>query len=214
MGENAYLMPTGFRGSHSFVTDSCVGCHMTETLPPDDLAYNQGGTNHTFYASIDICANCHEEVDGESLQVGVQETLDTLQDAIEDALLALIDTQTSAGNTIDLNGVAQITDAADVQEIIFGEFRGRQAMTVTFTDDTTVGPFRMNDVDVLDGAMQVIGILYDFASPAQIKAGWNWALVHNDGSLGVHNPTYAYWVMNTSIMALNPAAAQTIQSRA
>ena len=30
------------------------------TPPPDVLSYNQGGTNHTFRASKEICATCHE----------------------------------------------------------------------------------------------------------------------------------------------------------
>jgi len=53
MGENAYFVDVGIRGSHSLVEDSCVNCHMEKTPPPDLLSYELGGSNHTFYPSPD-----------------------------------------------------------------------------------------------------------------------------------------------------------------
>jgi hypothetical protein len=208
MGENAYHVAVGYRGNHSFLSDSCVKCHLQETPPPEELSYNLGGTNHSFGASPEICADCHGDgYEAESIQEGVQETLDILQDTLEAALLELITEQTDLGNTIDLDGEVQITDPADVQEIIFGESHGRQAMTVVFTDNSVYGPYSMADIDVLDPNMEVLGQLYDFADPNLIKGGWNWLLVTNDSSLGVHNPTYSYLVLSSAIAALNPGAA-------
>ena len=85
---------------------------------------------------------------------------------------------------------------------MFGESRGRQAITVTLPGGT-FGPFRMNDVDVrlVDGTL--LGQLYDFADPRVVKAGWNWGLVYNDGSRGVHNPTFANNVLDASVEALH-----------
>ena len=83
-------------------------------------------------------------------------------------------------------------------------------MTVTFTDASVVGPVRMPDVDVLDAGDVVLGTLYDFADDSLPKAGWNWALVHNDGSLGIHNPTFAFTALEAGIAALGgsgPSAA-------
>ncbi len=211
MGENGYLVTVGNRGNHSFLEDTCAQCHMVQTPPPDDLAYNSGGTNHTFFASIDICTNCHSGFDGPSVQAGVQETLDILHELVEEELLAYIAEQTSMGNIIDLNGDRLITDAAEITDLVFGEFRGRQAMTLTFTDNMTLGPYRMTDVDILNSAMVLLGQFYDFADPNLIKSGWNWALIHNDGSLGVHNPSYAYDVMVSAIASLSPMAASSIE---
>jgi hypothetical protein len=59
-------------------------------------------------------------------------TLEGLQGLIEGTILELITDLTVAGNVIDLDGEATITDAADVLKIEFGESRGRQAITVTF----------------------------------------------------------------------------------
>jgi hypothetical protein len=193
MGQNAYLMAVGVRGNHSFVTDTCVKCHMEETPPPDIISYNQSGSNHTFAASVDICSNCHGDAfDAAGVQDGIAGALEDIQGLIEGELFDLIAELIGMGYKVDLNGDALILDAADIAEIIFGEARGRQAITVIFVgDDTEFGPYRMSEVDVLDAADTVLGELYDFADERLPKAGWNWNLVNNDGSLGVHNPTFA-----------------------
>jgi len=249
MGQNAYLVdlgdpvdgydfPEGLPGSHASLEDACATCHMEATEPPPDLSYNQGGTNHTFFASDEICSQCHE-FDAESVQGPVETSLDTLQGLVEEALLVLITELTEAGNTVNLNDEAIISskNLGDVQEIVFGEFRGRQAITVIFMDGTEVGPIRVSDISVVErvtlchkdkktlsvnasaaaphlrhgdslGACAgdddgpTLGDLYDFADPDLIKAGWNWNLVNNDGSKGVHNPLFATNVLTASIAAL------------
>jgi hypothetical protein len=57
----------------------------------------------------------------------------------------------------------------------------------------------VNDVDVVDPAANVLGMLYDFADERLIKSGWNWNLVHNDSSRGVHNPSFSFAVLDASI---------------
>jgi hypothetical protein len=183
------------------VQDTCVTCHMEATPPPDELSYLGGGTNHTFFPSPEICGDCHFGLPAEAIQGPVQMKLDALQGDQEDALLDLIAAQTTQGRVVDLNGEAIISDSADVQEIVFGEFRGRQSITVTLPSGA-FGPFRMNDVDVRAGDGTGLGQLYDFADPRVVKAGWNWGLVYNDGSRGVHNPTFANDVLDASVDAL------------
>ena len=249
MGQNAYLVdlgdpvdgydfPEGLPGSHASLEDACVTCHMEATDPPPDLSYNEGGTNHTFFASDEICSECHG-FDAGSVQGPVEISLGILQGDIEEALLALITELTEAGNTVNLDDEAIISskNLDDVQEIVFGEFRGRQAITVIFMDGTEIGPIRVSDISVVekvtlchndkktfsvnasaaaahlrhgdtlgacpgddDGA--TLGGLYDFADEALIKAGWNWNLVNNDGSKGVHNPLFTNNVLAASIAAL------------
>ncbi len=211
MGENAYLVTPGIRGNHSFLTDTCVKCHMEETPPPADLAYNLSGTNHTFYAATSICSQCHEGIDAEFIQGGVQGTLDVLQATIEDSVLNLFGELISQGNFIDLDGDVQVTNVNQVQEIVFGESRGRQAITVT-VDNVDYGPIGINNIDVVNSMTMVVqGPLYNFADPSLPKAGWNYNLVNNDSSLGVHNPSYAYLVLTNSISALSPTAAAQIE---
>ena len=172
---------------------------MSATPPPDILAYRGGGSNHTFFASSDICSDCHEEIiDAEVLETIVEEIMYDIQGQIEEALLAYIGDQTALGNVIDLNGAATITDVDDVTEIVFGEFRGRQSMTVTLTDGMTYGPFRMNDVDIIQPAPLPTVAFYDLADEGLIKAGWNYNLIHNDGSHGIHNPTFTLAVLDAA----------------
>ena len=185
---------------------------MEATPPPDALAYAQGGTNHTFYARNDICGECHGFDSAQGVQNPVEAKLHDLEGLIEAAILQLMADQITAGNVIDLNGDAtpDITDVGLVQEIAFGESRGRQAITVTFTDLTTNGPRPLSDIDVLDGVTLACPApltrceLYDFADPALPKAGWNYTVIHNDGSKGVHNPGFVFDALDASIAALTP----------
>jgi hypothetical protein len=230
MGENAYLVDLNLLGpgKHSLLTDTCVDCHMEKTPPPDVLSYNQGGTNHTFFASKEVCSSCHGEgISAEGVQARVQATLDVLQTLQEDAIRTLIAELTlnlprglekkgdslpggwskdgksvSKGNTIDLGGQALIADVWQIVDLEFGETRGRQAITVTLTDGSTIGPVRMSDIDVLDPRDKVMGELYDFADDRVIKAGWNWNLVNNDSSRGLHNPSFSLQVLEAGIDAL------------
>jgi formate-dependent nitrite reductase cytochrome c552 subunit len=209
MGQNAYFVQVGIRGSHSFVTDTCVNCHMVQTPPPDLLSYNSGGTNHTFFASDDICSNCHGEAfTADGVQGAFEASLNEVQGLMEAAILQVIDDaiNDTPGNTVDLNGLAIITDVSEIQDIVFGEFRGRQSTTVTLTDTTVVGPVRLSDVDVLDSSSTVLGELYEFADDTVPKAGWNWNLVSNDGSKGIHNPNFALGVLDSARDALNALA--------
>jgi hypothetical protein len=165
---------------------------MEATPPPDDLAYNQGGTNHTFYADRFICTECHDpNLTADDVQSGVQHLLDQVQDLVEDRLLDLIGSLIDDGYYVDLDGDAAIEDVNEVAALEFGETRGRQAITVTFVGDETFGPYRVTDVDVRDEADASVGTLYDFAEDDLMKAGWNWNLFNNDGSVGVHNPFFA-----------------------
>jgi len=53
-----------------------------------------------------------------------------------------------------------------------------------------------------------IGELYNFADARLVKAGWNWNLGQNDGSRGVHNPTFVFTFLDLAIDSLNELAAE------
>jgi len=208
MGQNAYLVEVGIRGKHSNLEDTCVDCHMEATPPPPDLSYNLGGTNHTFFARNDICGECHGFESGEEFQAGFDAEMDDLQALIEEGLYNLMSDQIDAGGSIDLDGDATITDIADVSAIEFGEARGRQAMTVVFGNGEAFGPTRMTDIEVLPATGSAFP-LYDAADPILIKSGWNWNLFHNDGSHGVHNPSFAKGTVETSATEIVEAGIAT-----
>ena len=106
------------------------------------------------------------------------------------------------GNQIDLAGRAMITDVEQIAGIVFGETRGRQAIQVTLADGTELPLLRVSDIDVLDPRGKVIGELYDLADDRVIKAGWNWNLVNNDSSRGIHNPSFSLQVLEVAMGAL------------
>jgi hypothetical protein len=214
MGENAYLVDVGVRGSHSFIENTCVNCHMVQTPPPAALSYQLGGTNHTFFASEEICSNCHGDAfNAEGVEAAFEASHAQLEQMLEQAILDLITQQITAGNVIVVSDATIIDDVGTIEAIAFGESHGRQGITITFTDDTTLGPVSLSDVDVVlppgtapttcAPGSSVAGRceLYDFADNALPKAGWN-SIVVNDGSKGVHNPNFVFRVLNASISAL------------
>jgi hypothetical protein len=211
MGENAYFVTVGTRGSHGNTAnpmspeDTCVTCHMEATPPPPELSYNLGGTNHVFTASPDICSDCHG-FGADVVQPVVDSKMNELKGLIEAGLLGVMADQIALGNHIDL-GAREVTDTADVADLEFGESRGRQDITVTFTaGDPLVVTARMNAANVHDAAHTDLGLLYDplFSPDALVKSGWNYGLVHNDLSRGVHNPAWVFDVLDASIAALTP----------
>ena len=60
MGQNAYFAES-IRSPHASLVDTCVTCHMESTPPPAEFSYQGSGTNHSFKASITICATCHSD---------------------------------------------------------------------------------------------------------------------------------------------------------
>ena len=201
MGENAYFVNVGVRGRHSLLEDTCVGCHMERTPPPDILSYNQGGTNHTFFASKEICSECHTGLTANGLQSVVEAVLHDLEGMIGNAILDEMERQLDLGNGISLGGTP-LDDIRDIEDIEISESRGRQAIIVTLDDGTILGPIAMNSVRVVQPAPLEAIELYAVADEGLAKAGWNWALIHNDGSLGAHNPTWTLQVLDAARDAL------------
>jgi hypothetical protein len=268
MGQNAYFMdlgepaegtdyPPGRPGAHASLEDSCATCHMQFTPPPDDLAYKSGGTNHTFYASEDICIECHTFTADDVLG-SVETNLEALSTLIEEYWYGVI--KELAQKPVKVKGQKKQPEKAviigdvviasdnvdDIDKIIFGSTRGRQGITVIFDDGTEVGPIGLNSIDVVEvvticqkgktktvkpkqankklakegtelGACPgdddgpTLGTIVDFAPSALLKAGWNYLLVHNDGSHGAHNPSFANSVLASAIKGLADDVA-TVQT--
>ena len=209
MGENAYFVATGQRGNHSLLTDTCTTCHMVLTPPPAELSYNLSGTNHAFEASLTVCSECHGAFDGGTLPVVVEITMEELKAAIEQAIAVEITAQTAEGNTVTLVEMGEddadvdITDGSAVTAVELTETHGRIAMDIT-VGDTIIEHVRIgSDTAVTDAAGEELGSLV--SSPAGqliAKAGWNYFLIHGDGSEGIHNPSFVLDVLKASLDAL------------
>jgi len=134
----------------------------------------------------------------------VEALIDETETAIADLMNALL----LAGNTITLTGLeddqgnpipdVNIVTPETVSVDNFGESHGRQAMDVTVdpalpTEATYHVQLRRVETDVPAPGSNL------FASYNEgvviLKTGWNILLIENDGSLGVHNPSFINGVL-------------------
>lgn len=174
MGQNAYFVdlgdidgdlgyPPGLPGAHASLADTCATCHMEKSPPPPALSNAGGGTNHTMYASREICSECHSFTADDVLG-SVATNLEALQTLIEESWYNVIvdvtaqpqkikgqKTQPERVVNLDDQAIISYLNIGDVDKIVFGDSRGRQAITVIFKDGTEVGPLSLSSIDVQQG---------------------------------------------------------------
>ena len=194
MGYNAYFVGNGiYRSPHSLIVDTCTNCHMEQTPPPALLSYALGGTNHDFSASINICVKCHStnEALGPMLQATVKSELELLQDSISTAIVTRNTVTDFRGNGTNCT-IASVADLGS-----------RGSVGVLLTGPTcTAGPTERISASL--GSM--LGIRICTASVTTnclvtddlAKALWNFYLIEQDVSLGVHNPDFTFQVIGQS----------------
>jgi hypothetical protein len=71
----------------------------------------------------------------------------------------------------------------------------------------TENPIGFNHIDVVPAVGDPYS-LYSVTDPRVVKAGWNWNLFNNDGSLGVHNPMFTENTLIESIEEVDTAIAE------
>jgi hypothetical protein len=208
MGQNLYFTKAGTAGFHSKITDSCISCHMEKTNPPADLANKNadgsyGGTNHTFFASTSICTKCHTSVDVESFRDNIEHKMETLKGEIELALKATMQAQIRAGNTIEFatTPVIRVSNAAEIVSVEYIESHGRQGANVKLSGNRTAADLALNSIKVVrpaGGSSEILAV----ADVNLAKAGWNYWMLHSDGSEGIHNPAFANSALDVAIFAV------------
>jgi len=209
MGENAYFVDVGARAAHSYIEDSCTKCHMVLTPPPAEFSYNLGGTNHSFEASTEICADCHGAYDGGSLTEAIAHKLEELKETIEEAIITEITAQTDAGNVVVLVGLGangtdvKITDGNDIEHLELLESHGRSAMEITINGVVYDARLASDTKLTTAAGTDLKANLLSSAQGQNIaKACWNFFLIEGDGSHGIHNPDFTLEVLNAAIAAL------------
>jgi hypothetical protein len=217
MGENAYFVPTE-RSVHSYLQDTCVTCHLVESPPPPDYSLPGNSTNHAFNASIEICSDCHAKtMDGKALQAGVESRLASLSDQMGSYLLKKMPAQITikAVTPGDTTGDGVVIDKTNIASISMPElsihgqigftlhFKSAVAMTYVPATGGAKQTASLTDADVQLGNITSDGTkaVIDPSDPL-VKAGWNYFLVAQDGSAGVHNPTFVSDVIGASAAAL------------
>lgn len=221
MGENAYFVPTGDRAAHSFIDDTCTKCHMELTPPPAEFSYNLSGTNHSFKASNKICGECHGKFDGGTLQESIETGLKDLGEKMSGYLLGKMGTQVRIkdytpheyqSKSYDVKSNDVTVDKANIVSIEPTEPHGQQGFLIKFKTAVSVTYAPQNEaahtlslsaVQVQLGDVSTDGktALIPFTDPL-VRVGWNYFLLHGDGSEGVHNPSFTLNVLRASADAL------------
>ena len=153
--------------------------------------------------------------------IGTEDKLENLAEEMAAYLLGkLPDTVTvkdytphaADGKSYDIKSNAVVIDKSDIASLEPTEPHGQQGfliklktpVKVTYaptgqtphTMSLTVLEVQLGDITT-DGTARVIA-----ASDVLIQVGWNYFLVHGDGSEGVHNPPFVNNILDASIAAL------------
>jgi len=212
-GQNAYFMGgaggfiPGTLSKHAFIDDTCVGCHM-KLKPSTGAGAAATNTNHTFNTDTSICASCHSNlITGEA----VEAQFAAQRAAVLTAMLPVMNGRLGSSYTVlankDLSGAptAAVTLTQLPTTLDLVSIHGQPAFQFTFAPPGVDDPFNagakttlvytlVSDVKV--GGTAVIGTTGTFA-----KAIWNYQLV-NDGSNGIHNPSFVINVLTATQAAL------------
>jgi hypothetical protein len=223
LGRNGYwfgaelLNSPQTRSKHSYITDTCVTCHMELTTL--DLTLSEvGQTRHDFKATPDVCNKCHTAYSAESVQGAFDAELAQLKGTIGTAILRLkfadsIPAGTTAVLVANRSGQVDVTVAGVTRRWFISTRNGQDAFladpnnagalvqgctgTTTLANCTgyLAGAPGITFVDTTkDGAVSATGY-----NNVVAKGLWNTVLVQDDASRGVHNPGFAFRLVdNTS----------------
>lgn len=223
MGRNAYWLgahrynsPTT-RSRHSYITDTCVTCHMVLT-DYDKVLGMEGQTRHDFKATPDLCNRCHTSYSTESIQGAFDGRLFATKAAVGNAILRLkyadvIPAGTTAALVANRSGMVDVTVGATTLRYFIANKTGQDAFLTDPNNGglvqgcTMVDAISANCTGYLAGAPGIVftdttkdgTVSATGFNPVIAKALWNTALVQDDASRGVHNPSFEYEVMDTTI---------------
>ncbi len=209
MGQNLFFAKVGTRGYHGTVADTCVNCHMEQTAVPAStgIALAGVGTNHTFYADPAMCSGCHTSaVTAAKVQAQVSGKVDTLHTQFNSAMVATLQAQIRAGNSINFNNLKTVNTASFITAVNLVDSHGRQSIDVNFSDGTSLPAVSLNTVKVVRPGGSSVEI-YAVADPNLPKAGWNYCMIESDKSKGVHNPAFVNSALDLSLFATSQIIA-------
>jgi hypothetical protein len=222
MGENAYFVAPGSRGPHSYITNTCTNCHMQLTPPPELLSYSQTGTNHSFKAEMTICANCHGDFDGGTLQTVMEKSMSKVLAKVQDGIKARMNAASTvwvrarnattgaySSSSATSSNVMIDTVANPIKTVTLSGSTATVTLTTPLSDtwSTPGTPISLPTFTVALSALKVDNGTQTAAGTGLVvatttnlyRAIWNYSLVSNDGSKGVHNPSFVRDVLNATL---------------
>jgi len=213
LGYNAYFVGSGnYRSPHSLIVDTCANCHMEQTPPPALLSYNLAGTNHTFKASLNICDNCHgiNTGLGPMLQAKIRSTLEQLETAIGDKIVSrntVTDFRANGSGCI-IKGVADLGSRGSVNVTLGSVIETAPTCTALPTETFSASLSTMRGIRICTATVTTDCLETDNLA----KALWNFYLVEQDQSFGIHNPDFTLEVLGQSQFAVDSIPTDFIPS--
>ena len=194
LGKNVYFFnDTGVTISpHATKTgNSCVTCHM-----------EKGKGGHTFKPAD--CSVCHgDKMNKDTVKQGTNDLLKQLAAAIEKKVLAAkgkVTCVTSWDPKTDKDTPDTAIEGAKIKSVeIPAGIHGQTSLRFTMQDGKTVYSQMGN---IKDACGQQGKPIFATSDPV-VRALWNYALFSNDGSKGVHNPTFTRNALTVTINAIS-----------
>lgn len=216
-GRNAFFLNgnTPMMSKHAAVEDACVGCHMV--LNPVKKGARDSATglltgvskSHLFRLVFDedltkpetrivnFCANCHgeETVNGEAIKASTEASLAALKAKIEQAMLDQLNSYGTGLINISKTGSGAFNDNVAGNLFTSATLGSRFSFTLKYTGGPTAGrSVSISSINVATSGVAVFGPTTDL-----LKAGWNFYLLEQDASGGLHNPAFTQAVLNASL---------------
>lgn len=222
-GRNAYFLGASLpmTSKHAAVEDTCVGCHMA-LQPKTRLSHGAVvPQTHLFRIAPEdagaLCANCHgSAVNGEGIKAQVEAQLG----AVEAKMGLAAKTKLNALGTIKVRAYDADTDsysstsssnsnltidlvANPIVSVGIEEGHGQVELHIVLTNPIDIPyptPKTTNEFGVQLGSVKDAANVVVYALSGNfVRAGWNYFLIHGDGSGGLHNPSFATAVLNTTL---------------
>ncbi len=192
-GRNAFFIEPGVYKSHGRIEDSCIWCHLKPVPKASEYGYPRGAVNHSLRPDVGLCSQCHKGFDRVDLMDATKGDLDILNKELEDAIKSEMGVKGGIRLAPRSKGEADTTLSANViRKVSLVEIAKEMGVEIT----TSGKSYKVSLADIREGET----LLMETASGEVIlKSAWNYFLVRNDGSSGVHNPRYVSELLAATI---------------
>ncbi|MCL5277271.1 MAG: hypothetical protein M1517_05800, partial [Deltaproteobacteria bacterium] len=100
---------------------------------------------------------------------------------------------------------SQQVTGASITSAVFTEVHGQQGYQLIDNNGVSYPAAALGLITATTGTPGPVFWINDAANPITttiVKAGWNYALVNSEGSLGIHNPTYVLTILDNTLQRL------------
>lgn len=218
---NAYFVSLGGVGAtnHAAVGDSCATCHMEPTTEHDYVVDYPSEGGHTWRVREDHCGRCHDEsVNGRAIQAIAEENLALVAEEITAELISELASagsynlrawdpatgcySSSSGSNVTIDGPPASASIERIDREMGFSITLPSSRSVTWASDGCSGSDDISTIYFQLSSLESEGTELIPSSDVLVRALWNFELLHGDGSLGLHNPSWVLDVIGATYEAL------------